>query len=178
MTTNSGILISYTSLSDDIERLVYMKAGMYSIPGYDKEDVGQEIRFTCMKAIEKYNPDKNHSTPFHFLARCVDNRLRNLLRDNGFIVAKNKRDDQKAVDRAERKKRLEQAAPINAEHADSIQSNSSHGRTPIEMIEEIEKHLDCPELINSLHILIHNGPPSIPKKHLRIIKKVIKELYG
>ena len=176
MTTNSGI-ITYTSLSEDIERLVYMKAGMYSIPGYDKDDVGQEIRFTCMKAIEKYNPEKNHSTPFHFLACCVDNRLRNLLRDNGSIVAKSKRKDQKAIERADRKKRLEQAASIDSEHADSIQSNSSH-QTPIEMIEEIDKHLDCPELKRSLRILINNGPPSIPKKHLRIIKKIIKELYG
>lgn len=176
MTPNSGV-ISYASLSEDIERLVYMKAGMYSIPGYDRDDVGQEIRFTCHKAIEKYDPTKNNSTPFHFLARCVDNRLRNLLRDNGYIVAKNKRNDQKAIERAESKKRLENAAPLNEEHRDSIPT-SYFGRTPYELIEEIEKYLDSPELIRSLHILINNGPPSIPKKHLRIIKRVIKELYG
>ena len=76
-------LYNYEVLHDDIERLVSMKSGMYTIPGFDREDIAQEIRMMCLKALERYEPSKNHSTPFNYLARCVDNRLRNLLRDNG-----------------------------------------------------------------------------------------------
>ena len=77
---SSGIGLAYELVADDIERLVSMKVGLYSIPHFDRDDIAQEIRMVCVKALAKYDETKNHSTPFHFLARCVDNRLRNSLR--------------------------------------------------------------------------------------------------
>jgi DNA-directed RNA polymerase specialized sigma24 family protein len=166
---NSGMFVTY---SEDIERLVSMKCGLYKIPGYEREDVGQEIRMVCVRAIQKYDPTKNHSTPFHFLARCVDNRLRNLLRDNGATIAKSKKNDKRAIERSERKKKLQNASTIGPEEHIVF---SNH--YPTDFIEEIEQRL--PEEVRcSFHLLIRNGPPSISKKHLKLIKKTIKELWN
>lgn len=173
----SGIAFTYESLRDDIERLVSMKCNLYTIPGYDLEDVSQEIRVMCIRALEKYDPSKNHSTPFHYLARCVDNRLRNLLRDNGATLPRSKKEDPKAIARCDSKMRLQTALPIGDEvHEDCL------GFAPItpnlsEFIDSVSSRLETDELKKSFSILINNGPPSIPKIHLRIIKKVIREVY-
>lgn len=153
-----------------------MKAGLYVIPGYDRDDVGQEIRLTCVRALEKYDASKNNSTPFHFLARCVDNRLRNLLRDNGATLAKNKKEDSKAIDRVEKKRKLQSAISVRDDVPEEALGGECAFRVPIELIEAVSKELSS-ELKYSFFILIKSGPPAIPKKHLKVIKKTIRELY-
>ncbi len=171
----SGVF-NYEVLHDDIEKLVSMKSGMYSIPGYDREDIAQEIRMMCLKALEKYEPLKNHSTPFNYLARCVDNRLRNLLRDNGATLPKAKKEDVRAIARCERKQRLQSALPIGDEvHEDSL------GAAPLsnnitEFVDAVQALLSY-DLRESFTLLITQGPPAVPKAHLRIIKKTIREVY-
>jgi len=170
-------LYNYEVLHDDIERLVSMKSGMYTIPGFDRDDIAQEIRMMCLKALEKYEPSKNHSTPFNYLARCVDNRLRNLLRDNGATIAKAKKEDERAIKRCEQKMRLQTALPIGDEvHEDSL------GSAPIvnditEFVDAVQAQLLSPELKASFSLLITQGPPAISKVHLRIIKRTIREVY-
>ncbi len=172
---SSGIY-SYDVLKDDIERIVNMKASLYSIPGYDREDVSQEIRIFCIHALSKYDPSKNHSTPFNYLARCVDNRLRNLLRDNGATLPKSKRDDVRAIARCESKLKLQTALPIGDEiKEDALGSfNTSNS---IDFVDSIISRLESSEIRASFYILINNGPPSIPKIHLKLIKKVIRDVY-
>jgi len=172
----SGVF-TYEALRDDIERLVSMKAGLYTIPNFDREDVAQEIRVMCINALARYEPEKNHSTPFNYLARCVDNRLRNLLRDHGATLPKAKREDEKAIARCESKMRLQTALPIGDEvHEDSL------GHAPLtgdvtEFVDSISQRLETKELRSSFSLLISEGPPAIPKLHLRVIKKTIKEVY-
>lgn len=168
--------ITYNELHEDIERLVSMKAGLYVIPGYDREDVGQEIRMTCAKALNRYDPDKNNSTAFHFLARCVDNRLKNLLRDNASTLAKNKKDDNKAVARVEKKKKLQGALSVGSDIDENQLGEYSSPFYFTEFHETIEKRLPK-EIKASFSLLINNGPPAIPKSHLKIIKDTIREVY-
>jgi len=169
-------LFNYEVLHDDIERLVSMKSGMYTIPGYDREDVAQEIRMMCLKALERYEPEKNHSTPFNYLARCVDNRLRNLLRDNGATIPKAKKDDERAIARCASKQKLQTALPIGDEvHEDAL------GAAPItnditEFVDAVSSKLSY-ELRESFSLLITQGPPAVSKVHLRIIKRTIREVY-
>ena len=167
---------TYEDLATDIERLVSMKAGLYVIPGFDREDVGQEIRMTCVKALTKYDAAKNNSTPFHFLARCVDNRLRNLLRDNAATLTKAQKTDEKAIARVEKKKKLQFTLSVGHDVQESQLGQASRAVHVSEFKEEIESRL--PEEVKpSLLILINRGPPSISKAHLKIIKQVIREVY-
>jgi len=173
----SGIVeLTYEDLAQDIERLVSMKSGLYIIPGYDREDIGQEIRMTCVKAISKYDAEKNHSTPFHFLARCVDNRLRNLLRDNAATLTKAQKDDPKAIARSERKKRLQYTLSVGHDIEEGQLGASPGSIFTDEFREAIASELPV-ELLGSLALLMASGPPSIPKAHLKVIKQAIRTVY-
>lgn len=154
-----------------------MKAGLYVIPGFDREDIGQEIRMVCVKALEKYDASRNNSTPFHYLARCVDNRLRNLLRDNAATLSKAQQNDPKAIARVEKKRKLHFTLSVGVDVDESQLGESNGASLDIEEFKEaiIKKLPD--DIKPSFDILIKSGPPSIPKAHLRAIKKVIKEIY-
>lgn len=167
----SGIY-TYESLHDDIERIVSMKCGLYTIPGFDREDIAQEIRVFCINALAKYDAAKNHSTPFNYLARCVDNRLRNLLRDNGATLPKSKKDDPRAILRNESKLKLQNACHIDGE---GITPPTYTSEPVSEFVDEISSRLETKELKTAFSILINNGPPAISKIHLRIIKRTIRE---
>lgn len=171
----SGIF-TYETLHDDIERLVSMKSGLYSIPNYDRDDIAQEIRMMCLRALEKYDPSKNHSTPFNYLARCVDNRLRNLLRDNGSTISKNKKDDVRAIARSESKQRLHSALPIGDEVSEDSLGAAPITPNLIEFVDAVQARLSV-ELRESFSLLINHGPPAVPKLHLRLIKRTIREVY-
>ena len=174
MNSASGFYVSYETLQTDIERLVSMKCDLYTIPGYDREDVGQEIRFICLKALEKYDTAKNHSTPFNYLARCVDNRLRNLLRDNGATLPKSQKENPKAIKRVEEKMRLQCAMPIE----DVAEDACGYAQPNIfEFVDVIKSRLPSKEIENSFSLLIHSGPSAISKEHLKIIRHTIREIY-
>lgn len=173
----SGYLsITYESLHHDIERLVSMKAGLYTIPGFERDDVAQEIRLTCVRALSKYDTAKNHSTPFHFLAQCVDNRLRNLLRDNGATLPKASKDDLKAIDRASQKHRLQSALSVGDDVPEDFLGFAPNSSNVLEFAELVLRELP-PDIKESFKILIQAGPPSISKKHLAVIKRAIRNLY-
>jgi DNA-directed RNA polymerase specialized sigma24 family protein len=177
---NSGLCeqttFTYEDLETDIERLVSMKAGMYTIPGFDRDDVGQEIRMTCVKALTKYDAAKNNSTPFHYLARCVDNRMRNLLRDNAATLTKAQKDDKRAIARVEKKKRLQFTLGIGHDVDEAQLGESPEAIYVYEFKEAVESKL--PDNVKpSLVLLIQRGPPSIPKAHLKVIKQVIREVF-
>ena len=169
---------TYKVLEQDIERLVSMKAGMYTIPGFDREDIGQEIRMTCVKALAKYDASKSssHGSPFHYLARCADNRLRNLLRDNAATLTKAQKNDPKAIARVERKRKLKFTLGIGHDIEESQLGEAPEHVRVAEFQEAVEHKL--PDAVKpSLATLIERGPPSIPKAHLKIIKQVIRELF-
>lgn len=172
----SGIL--YEDVSEDIERLVSMKASLYKVPGFDREDIAQEIRLVCIKALGRYDASKNNSTPFHYLARVTDNRLKNLLRDNGHSVSRNQREDQKALDRAAKKKKLHTALSVGD---DVDESSLGPICAAAVQIMEFREYLfaNLPESLHSnFSLLLKSGPPAICPKSLKLIKSTIMGLYS
>lgn len=75
--------ISYEDITDIVEYLVRTKSRSYSFGCWAPEDIAQEIRLICFKAIEHFNPDRVKPDRWkNFFGRCVDNGLKNLKRDN------------------------------------------------------------------------------------------------
>lgn len=168
--------LKYEDVADDIERLVSMKVNLYQIPGFDRDDIAQEIRMVCVKAISKWDAAKNNSTAFHFLARCADNRLRNLVRDNAATLPKSKKNDRKAQERVAQKRALHSALSVGHDIPEDSLGDYAESHDAEDLKESVE--LNLPEEIRpSFQLLIKSGPPAIPKTHLRAIKKVIRDLY-
>lgn len=78
MTSVSGI--PYEEQLQLVETIVSLKKGKYKFPGVDPEDTAQEIRIICWEALSRFSPEKVGKSVFHFVARCVDNRLYNQFR--------------------------------------------------------------------------------------------------
>jgi DNA-directed RNA polymerase specialized sigma24 family protein len=168
--------LCYEDVAEDIERLVSMKVNLYNIPGFDRDDIAQEIRMVCVKAIDKWDASKNNSTPFHFLARCADNRLRNLVRDNAATLPKSKKDDKKAQERVAKKRALYSALSVGADIPEDSLGDYAEDHDASDLKESVEHNLPD-DVRPSFQLLIKSGPPAIPKTHLRTIKRVIRDLY-
>lgn len=78
MSSVSGI--PYETATALVETIVSIKKKKYQFPGVDPEDVAQDIRMICWEALSRFDPDKLGKSVFHFIARCVDNRLYNQFR--------------------------------------------------------------------------------------------------
>ncbi len=78
MTSVSGI--PYEDASSLVETIVSLKKSKYRFPGVDPEDTAQDIRMICWEALSRFDPSKMGKSVFHFVARCVDNRLYNQFR--------------------------------------------------------------------------------------------------
>ncbi len=76
--TTSGI--PYNDHTSLVETIVSIKKGKYRFPGVDPEDIAQDIRIICWEALSRFDPAKMGKSVFHFVARCVDNRLYNQFR--------------------------------------------------------------------------------------------------
>jgi len=63
------------------EHLIRMKAQKFVFKGYDKEDIAQEIRLSCLKAWPKFEKGKMKGSPIKFFNMVSENHLRNLKRD-------------------------------------------------------------------------------------------------
>jgi len=72
--------IPYMDAQDLVETIVSIKKAKYNFPGNDPEDLAQDIRLICWEALGKFDPGKLGKSVFHFVARCVDNRLYNQFR--------------------------------------------------------------------------------------------------
>ncbi len=78
MTSASGI--HYEDATSLVETIVSLKKKKYQFPGVDPEDTAQDIRMICWEALSRFDPAKMGKSVFHFIARCVDNRLYNKFR--------------------------------------------------------------------------------------------------
>lgn len=173
----AGKIPTYEDMKDDIERLVSMKAGKYKIPGYEREDIAQEIRMVAFRALKKFDPAKVHAGPFHFVARCIDNYLINLRRDNDAFLSKKKlaEADEKTLTRIDNKKRIFYPASLSDdEFADILNVE----KTPECEIHESILILLPSGLHKSYWLVVENGEGAVPKEHFTQIKKVIVSLYG
>ena len=82
MTQNEvvGSGIEYNSAQDLVETIVSMKKSKYNFPGVDPEDLAQDIRIICWQSLGQFDPNKVGKSVFHYVAKCVDNRLYNQFR--------------------------------------------------------------------------------------------------
>jgi len=61
---------------------VRVKSRDYTFDCFEADDIGQEIRIICFKALNHFNFEKvKEDKLVNFFGKCVDNRLRNLKRD-------------------------------------------------------------------------------------------------
>ena len=81
--TNKTIL-TYKDIEPIVEYLVKVKARDNTFDCWDADDVAQEIRIICLNAIPHFDSEKvdDYKGVVNYFGRCVDNRLRNLKRDN------------------------------------------------------------------------------------------------
>lgn len=78
MPTPSGT-IDYKAAEPIIEAIAESKANQFRKIGWlDEEDIKQEVRLKCHNILDRYDP--NQADLYIFLARCADNRLRDLRR--------------------------------------------------------------------------------------------------
>lgn len=75
--------LSYKDIEKIVEYLVRTKSRIYSFDCYTNEDIGQEIRIICFRALEHFDITRVKEDKWqNFFGRCVDNGLKNLKRDN------------------------------------------------------------------------------------------------
>lgn len=75
--------LSYTDIERIVEYLVSTKSNSFSFDVYGPEDIGQEIRIICLRALQHFDTEKVQPDRWaNFFGRCVDNALKNLKRDN------------------------------------------------------------------------------------------------
>ncbi len=74
--------LEYKDIEDIVEYLVRVKSRDYTFDCYEPNDIGQEIRLICFKALNHFDFGKvNQDKLVNFFGTCVDNRLKNLKRD-------------------------------------------------------------------------------------------------
>lgn len=76
--TVSGI--AYNDATSLVETIVSLKKKKYQFPGVDPDDMAQDIRVICWEALSRFDQAKLGKSIFHYVARCVDNRLYNQFR--------------------------------------------------------------------------------------------------
>lgn len=79
----TGTKLNYKDIEPIVEYLVKTKSRTYSFDCYTNEDIGQEIRIICFRALDHFDINRVKEDKWqNFFGRCVDNGLKNLKRDN------------------------------------------------------------------------------------------------
>lgn len=75
--------LTYDDIEDIVEYLVSTKAWNNTFDCWSVDDIAQEIRIICFKALTHFDSNKvKDGKHVNFFGRCVDNALMNLKRDN------------------------------------------------------------------------------------------------
>lgn len=75
--------LQYNDIHDIVEHLVSIKSYNFSFDVYGADDIGQEIRIICFRALQHFDVTRVEKDRWaNFFGRCVDNGLKNLKRDN------------------------------------------------------------------------------------------------
>ena len=77
------IKLTYNDITDIVEYLVRTKCRNYTFDCWAEDDIAQEIRIICFKALNHFDAARSQPDKWkNFFGRCVDNGLKNLKRDN------------------------------------------------------------------------------------------------
>lgn len=71
---------TYDEISNIVEALVNTEGRRYPIPGYDHEDIAQEIRMECLRVLPYFDAGRIGPSPYKYLQTCVRNFLYNMRR--------------------------------------------------------------------------------------------------
>ena len=75
--------LTYSDIEPIVEYLVKVKSHNHTFDCWTADDIGQEIRLICLKALTHFDVDRVEPTKWkNYFGRCVDNALFNLKRDN------------------------------------------------------------------------------------------------
>lgn len=75
--------LKYSDIEDIVEYLVSTKSRSFSFDVYGADDIAQEIRIICYRALQHFDINRVERERWtNFFGRCVDNGLKNLKRDN------------------------------------------------------------------------------------------------
>lgn len=74
---------TYKDIEHIVEYLVNVKSRNYTFDCYTYDDIAQEIRIICFRALKHFDINRVKEDKWqNFFGRCVDNALKNLKRDN------------------------------------------------------------------------------------------------
>jgi len=191
--------IEYSDITDIVEYLVRTKSHSYAFGCWAPDDIAQEIRLICFKAIEHFDSTRVKADRWkNFFGRCVDNGLKNLKRDNylrtsppvrvnldGMTPAEmlefKKTQDyarwQKFQANLQRKLRILHPIPI-----DMLGDTIKHARFEEELeYKDLEKYVVdsiSPDLKESLCKMLKGQGKKVPKKDKRKIQSFVKKLLA
>ena len=74
----SGVIIDTVAITEELTK---MKAGNYTFPGYEYEDISQEMWLMVHEASGRFDPTKVRTKTITFFNVHTNNRLNNLRRD-------------------------------------------------------------------------------------------------
>jgi len=79
---NNKKSLTYKDIESIVEYLVKVKSHDNTFDCFGTDDIGQEIRLICFKALNHFDFDKvKEDKLVNYFGKCVDNRLHNLRRD-------------------------------------------------------------------------------------------------
>lgn len=143
--------LTYEDIEDIVEYLVRAKARDNVFDCWDADDIAQEIRIICLKALDSFEPEKamDRKTIINYFGTCVDTRLKNVKRDNyirfnpPFSKARVREIEENPEENAEDFQRLQ-----NFKHGIEEQKKIKHA-SPIDNIGEssIKGHSDLDRIV-------------------------------
>jgi hypothetical protein len=71
---------SWSEWESVVEAIVNTEGRKYNVPGYDFDDIAQEIRMECYRVMEFYDPQRIGNSPYKYLITCIRNRFYNMRR--------------------------------------------------------------------------------------------------
>lgn len=186
--------LSYEDISEIVEYLVKVKSHTYVFDCYTEDDIGQEIRMICLRALDHFDMSRvNDEKLVNFFGRCVDNALKNLKRDNYIRVTppcnsecKNlheESDDMHKVCKrwlnfkSNLQRKISVKHPINIDVvSDNVRDVNSEEEVDVEDLKVyILSRIDG-SLRPSLKIMFYGNPDDVPLRERRLIQAFIKDL--
>lgn len=186
--------LSYDDISDIVEYLVKVKSHAYVFDCYTEDDIGQEIRIICLRALERFDMSRvNDEKLVNYFGRCVDNALKNLKRDK-YIRAPNScsedckflHEESSDIQRVCKRwlnsknnlqRRISVRHPINIDAvSDAVQDVNSSEEVDIEDLKSYIISKVDESLRPSVKIMFYGNPDDVPLRERRIIQAFIKDL--
>lgn len=185
--------LPYQKVSGIIESIVFTEGRKRPHIGNDFDDVAQEIRLTCLKALDSYDATRIGPSPFKYLQTCTKNHLYNM--DRGTFVPNNPpcvrcilwdRVNRKCEENEEgcekilqyRKRMASKAALKNPSHnlEDNYNELKVHGDVDSFLLDNSIRQALPKYLLIDYVKLINGSADKVSMRHKSQIRKIVKRL--